>query len=36
LADKQILAVVQSCNGLFFLFHATTLPAFHSFVNRFA
>jgi hypothetical protein len=36
LADKQILTVVQSSYWLFCWFHAGTLPAFHSFVNRFA
>lgn len=36
LTNKQILTVVQSSNRLFGCSHADTLPAFQSFVNRFA
>ena len=36
LADKQILAIIQSSNLLFCRFHAGTLPAFLYAVNRFA
>ena len=36
LADKQMLIVVQSSNGLFCWFQAGTLPVFLSIVNRLA